>query len=241
MEVADQQYLAGMLVGDELPVNRQMAETSAMAYRTNVSNREPDGNAPYGRLLYHSDMMWADNPMQLLSLYGLKVQQPSVPTVFVSTTHAWDTLPADLRARVDGVEALHVTGQQMRGDDQDELVTPIREHDHSTIKPVGNSHPRTGRTMLYVCQMMTREIVGLSPQDSEELLEALFAHLYDPAHALEHGWQEGDLVAWDNLAVQHARPHVTVEGPERTLRKVIAPVPVWTADRPEMPRFSRAG
>ncbi len=42
-------------------------------------------------------MMWADTPMELLSLYGLEVEQPSVPTVFASATHAWDALPEELR------------------------------------------------------------------------------------------------------------------------------------------------
>ena len=48
-----------------------------------VSNKEPGGYAPHGRLLFHSDMMWAPEPFQVLSLYGLEVEQPSVPTSFV--------------------------------------------------------------------------------------------------------------------------------------------------------------
>jgi taurine dioxygenase len=45
---------------------------------------------------------------------------------------------------------------------------------------------------------------------------------------------------WDNYAIQHARGNVTVEGPARTLRKVIAPR-LSRAARPESPRFSKAG
>ena len=58
-----------------------------------VSNKEPGGYAPYGRLQFHSDMMWAPEPFQVLSLYGLEVELPSVPTAFVSTTAAWDSPP----------------------------------------------------------------------------------------------------------------------------------------------------
>ena len=111
----------------------------------------------------------------------------------------------------------------------------------STTKPVGFQHPRTGRTILYVSQMMTSEIAGLPFDESEELLETLFSYLYDPAHSWQHDWRNGDLVLWDNLAVQHARPNVTLEGPARTLRKVIAPVPNRSAIQTETPRFSQVG
>ena len=120
------------------------------------------------------------------------------------------------------------------------MLQPIREQIQSSTKPIGNPHPRTGRTMLYVCQMMTQEIVELPNDESEGLLEELFAHLYNPDNLWQHEWRNGDLVAWDNLAVQHARSDVQIDGPVRTLRKVIAPRPSL-ADRPETPRFSKVG
>jgi taurine dioxygenase len=241
IDVSYQCYLAGLVVADALPLDRREAESLANPYPFNVSNKQPGGNAPYGRLLYHADMMWADEPMKLLSLYGLHVEQPSVPTIFVSATRAWQTLPGDLRRRAQDLSAVHVTGQQTRGGNPDELLQPIREQIRSAAKPVGHRHPRTGRTILYVSQMMTSRIEGLPREESEELLEALFAHLYSPAHTLQHDWREGDLVLWDNLAIQHARPSVTSDGPERTLRKVIAPKPVLPVDQPETPRFRKAG
>jgi taurine dioxygenase len=79
--------------------------------------------------------------------------------------------------------------------------------------------------MLFVSQQMTSHIDGLSPDDSNELLEALFAHMYAPANTLQHEWRAGDLILWDNLACQHARPDVKIEGRARTLRKVGWPLP----------------
>jgi taurine dioxygenase len=92
-------------------------------------------------------------------------------------------------------------------------------------------HPRTGRTLLYVSEQQTREIVELSPADSDGLLAELFAHLYSPANTLEHHWREGDLVAWDNLTIQHSRADVELHGPARTLRKVVVPPPwLWAVE-----------
>ena len=77
--------------------------------------------------------------------------------------------------------------------------------------------------MLYVSEQATIEILGLEPAENEELLEVLFKQLYEPSGILEHHWRQGDLVVWDNVAVQHGRRTVSLEGPERTLRKVTGP------------------
>jgi hypothetical protein len=54
-------------------------------------------------------------------------------------------------------------------------------------------------------------------------LQALFALLYRPDNVYEHHWREGDLVFWDNLALQHGRPPLTQPG-ERTLRRMASVV-----------------
>jgi alpha-ketoglutarate-dependent taurine dioxygenase len=198
------------------------AATERFSY---VSNTEPDGGSPYGRLLFHSDMMWSDLANQVPSLFAVEAEQPSTPTVFASTALAWDTLPDDLRARVEGLHARHESGQQGRGgtEHEDELIQPQWDRLRDTVTPVANTHPRTGKTMLYVCEQQTREIVELPDDESCELLDALFAHLYRPEVQLVHPWRTGDLVVWDNQAVQHGRPYLQGDGPARTLRKIHAP------------------
>jgi taurine dioxygenase len=236
LEAKEQTYLAKLVIGHGGPTSDGSEVDTAEPYF--VSNKKSGGGAPYGRLLFHSDMMWADTPFQVLTLYGLEVEEPVVPTLFTSAAHAWDTLPEDLRARVEGMHAVHMTGQRQRGEETEELLQPERERVQTTTKPVGYAHPRTGRTLLYVCQMMTSHIAELPEEESEDLLKALFEHLYSPAMIWEHEWRKGDLVMWDNLAIQHARPDVSIDGPVRTLRKVIAPKPVL-AEKPETPKFSK--
>ena len=123
--------------------------------------------------------------------------------------------------------------------DPNVLVTAF-ENAMTRSTPVAFQHPRTGATVLYVSQQMTQHVVGLSKEESEALLEELFTHLYRPECLYEHMWTNRDLVAWDNIALQHARPNVTLEGPVRTLRKVFAPIPPRTAT-PSRPKFAKAG
>jgi alpha-ketoglutarate-dependent taurine dioxygenase len=237
LSVGYQNYLASAVIGMEDAAGAGEKDDDAAYF---VSNKRTGGGAPYGRLLFHSDMMWADNPFQVLTLYAVEVAEPVVPTMFTSATNSWNTLPDELRARVTELHAVHQTGQQVRGDDQEgELLQPQRDRLHSSTKAIAHTHPRTGRTILYVSQMMTGKVAELPEQESEELLDALFAHLYSSAAVWTHEWRSGDLVMWDNLAIQHARGNVDVEGPVRTLRKVIAPRAA--IQKLESPKFSKVG
>jgi alpha-ketoglutarate-dependent taurine dioxygenase len=233
-----QQYLASLVIGREGPASDGATYDASDVFF--VSNKEDDGGAPFGRLLYHCDMMWSDNPFEVLTLYGLEVSEPSVPTIFTSATHAWKTLPAELKDRLEGLHALHMTGQARRaGDEEGALLQPQREQVRSVTRPIPFAHPRTGEPILYVSQMMTRKIIELPGQDSEDLLGEVFARLYDAAAIWQQDWRIGDFVMWDNFAIQHARGEVTFDGPPRTLRKVIAPRLV--AGSVEKPRFDKVG
>jgi alpha-ketoglutarate-dependent taurine dioxygenase len=216
-----QTYLSEMLIGNHMPDPAAIPVLDIC-----ISNREERGVAPYGRLLFHSDMIWSEKKCKLLSLYGSEVAQPATPTLFASSARGWDTLPEDLRVRAEHRFAVHGhdddTYYRRAQNDPDVLVSSFENLPFLKL-PVAYTHPRTGQTLLYVTQQMTKEIADLDPQESEELLEALFAHLYRPEFIYAHHWRQGDLVAWDNIALQHARPNVQIEGPARTLRKVFAP------------------
>ena len=226
IDPAYQDKLCRMLIGDDGP------STTAGRDPYYVSNKEPGGFAPYGRLMFHADMMWHPQPYRVLSLYAVNVEPGSPATILASGTHAWESLPAELRARVEGLHAVHITGQvYSRGGD--DLLKPERKDEQSTITQIAHRHPQTGKTILYVSQQMTREIVELPHDESEELLQTLFSHLYDPARLYEHDWRTGDLVVFDNIAMQHGRGNVDADGPIRTLRKVVAPIPKLSVEKPQ--------
>jgi alpha-ketoglutarate-dependent taurine dioxygenase len=227
---AYQYYLVDLLLGHEPPTEEEAAAGAARQGRFMISNKEPEAAAPSGRLLYHCDGMWSDEPYEVLSLHAVDVEPPVAPTQLVSATHAWSMLPSDLRARVEGLHALHVPSpeyihERRRAAFEGQLIHGTRGHMPVVTAPVAHRHPRTGRTILYVTQGMTREIMELPSEASEDLLEELFAQLYAPERVYEHEWREGDLLIWDNLATQHGRPYVTLEGATRTFNKIGLPAP----------------
>jgi taurine dioxygenase len=234
---AFQYYLSYAIIGKEPP---HQDPTNQPKRDSLVSNKEENAIAPFGRLLWHSDMMWCVDACELISLYGLEVEQPASPTLFVSAADAWKTLPDDLRARVEGrvAEHVHDVSYERSGGDANVLTAAFDDGDCNRL-PVGYQHPRTGETLLYTCQQMTAGIADMPKAESEELLEALFDHLYADENVFEHQWHKNDLVMWDNLAIQHARPNVASDGNVRTLRKTFAPMPESLKTR--IPKFAKAG
>lgn len=224
ISLEQQTRLCRMLIGepfDEAPA------ASARPGPYYVSNKEPDSGAPFGRLAFHVDLMWSPDVFQLLSLYAVEVEQPAASTVFTSSVEAWRNLPDDLRARVDGLRAVHGDGSDytVRLDGGKEALVVAFETADTVTLPIAYPHPRTGQILLYVSEFNTQRIEGLPPEESADLLKELYAHLYDPSRCVEHNWRNGDLVIFDNIATQHARGNVELEGPTRTLRKVFAPAP----------------
>ena len=135
----------------------------------------------------------------------------------------WPLLGTLLRSL--GTVPIFRASDDRSGDPDSEVARPDFGTTLSTVKPLVWDHPRTGRELLWLCEQMTSEVVELDAEESEALLRELFAHLYSPENRWQHEWREGDLLLWDNVAVQHSRPDVIEDGPVRTLRKFGTPHP----------------
>jgi taurine dioxygenase len=185
---------------------------------TLVSDR-PGGAIREGPLLFHSDLAFTPTPLVAISLYALEIPAGGTCTYFADAVAAARRLSPATTAAIGTREALHVYPlTDARGDRRFRVATvdpeaPRAEH------PVLLAHPRTNEPVLFVNQMQTDAISGLEEPASEALLADLWSTLYAPANVYTHHWRVGDLVVWDNLAVQHARDDV-VPGSGRTLRRV---------------------
>jgi taurine dioxygenase len=186
-----------------------------------VSNHRADGSLGSRASTFHIDYGFFPRPYQALSLYGLEIPPGGTETWFVSGIAAARSLPDDLRRRVDGLNARHAI--DVRSPLKETVVRwrqgRLDETYPHAVRPVLWTHARSGRQILAVWEQQTDAIVELEPAAGTALLEELFDHLYRDQHRYVHLWQPGDLVLWDNHALQHGRPHVGVEQP-RTLRRV---------------------
>jgi taurine dioxygenase len=137
-------------------------------------------------------------------------------TVFADAVAALAALPDGLRRRIDGLEACHLWPTTLSDRQRRSEVGPDWP---GSVHPIVLHHPRTGVEVLFVNEHQTDAVVGLPADEGEALLQVLFGVLYRPANVFEHRWAAGDLLVWDNIALQHARHDLTGAG-TRTLRRV---------------------
>jgi alpha-ketoglutarate-dependent taurine dioxygenase len=191
-----------------------------------VSNK---GNGMFGtgadqELLWHADGTYGPQPGIATSLLAKDVTPGSAPTMFANAIRALESLPPELRVRLETLSAVHVRETQVERPDQPhrkegELanVAPgaVRSYEH----PVLYQPPHLEERVLYVNRLMTSHIVGLSSTESQALMEVLFGYIYRDDNTYIHNWEPGDVIIWDNIALQHRRPRATSSAP-RHLRRL---------------------
>jgi len=164
-------------------------------------NGEPIGNLPDGEMMFHHDMLHADVPHTATVLYAVDIPSVGGNTLFASGYAAYESLPEDVRAPLEGRKAFHHYnyGSQQKGDEQG---TPAFSE---SVHPVFRTHSETRRKAIYVNRLMTEGIVDMPDDQSATLLERLFDHSERPEFVYEHIWRPGDLLMWDNRCSMHAR------------------------------------
>lgn len=178
-----------------------------------------DGNLGAGPLCYHSDLSFTPEPFRALSLHALDVVDGQTWTRFAHGVAAFEALPPELRAQIAPMSAAALIS---RVQSHREIAYSAPEYLPQVERPAIMPHPVTGEAILYVSEMQTARIGSLPPEQSEALLRKLFGYLYAPGNVYEHRWHNGDLVIWDNLALQHSRPDLTGCVPRRLQRVAVA-------------------
>jgi taurine dioxygenase len=163
---------------------------------------KPIGALPDGEMHFHSDQCHQERPAMASMLYAIEVPRAGGNTLFANGYAAYETLPDAVKRRIAGRKALNAYDYERaamkRGT---RLAAGVPSYAH----PVVRTHPATGRKALYVNRLMTVRIEGLPEQESDELLDFLFAHQERPEFVYEHVWRLGDLLLWDNRCTLHAR------------------------------------
>lgn len=167
---------------------------------------KPIGALGDGEAVWHADMTYKPVPPKAALLLGREVPPSGGDTHFANMYMAYDTLPAELRAQIEGLQCVHDASRNSAGqlrlgfaDNTDPRLTV------GAIHPLVRVDASTGRKSLYLGRRRNAYVQGLSLEDSEALLDTLWAHATQPHLTWSQQWQAGDLVAWNNHVTLHRR------------------------------------
>jgi taurine dioxygenase len=167
---------------------------------------KPIGNLGHYEAEWHTDMSYNELTPIGSALYSLEVPPSGGDTGFSNMYSAFETLPAELKRAIVGKTCRHDSSRNSVGelrkgfkDVSDPRAAPGADH------PIVRTHPATRRNALFLGRRRNGYIIGLPLDESEDLLNRLWAHAAKPEFAWYQKWKVGDLILWDNRSAMHRR------------------------------------
>jgi taurine dioxygenase len=159
---------------------------------------------------WHTDVTALVNPPAASILRAEIVPPYGGDTAWTNLVAAYEGLPQPLRELADKLRARHSFGQL------GQVIAPtssyaarIAANPLVAIHPVVRVHPETGERALYVSPSFTShdsDIIGLSPRQSQRLLEFFYEEITRPQYTVRFRWEPGSVAFWDNRSTSHLGP-----------------------------------
>jgi taurine dioxygenase len=153
---------------------------------------------------FHTDHSNHPAPPKATLLFPVSLPTTGGDTQYVNMHLAYDDLPPAMKARVDGLKAVHVYLSRHSPRELKPLsVESLRRVPPPGVHPLVRTHPETGRKALYLNPVRIEAIEGMTETDALALVEELMAHATQPKYQYRHQWHHGDMVIWDNRCLLH--------------------------------------
>lgn len=172
-----------------------------------VVKKEADQQTNIGGA-WHTDHSYDQIPAMGSILVARELPPHGGDTEWAHMGAAYDALPDDLKAEIEGLEAFHTADHVYKADGiyaQTDMGRDMRGQDLKTgaVHPVVIRHPNTGQKLLYVNSAFTVNIVGRTREESLPLLHRLFDAALTADNTCRLQWQPGTVAIWDNRTTWH--------------------------------------
>jgi taurine dioxygenase len=190
---------------------------------TVLSNLDQNGNpvkenSGLGSLevVWHTDNSYIEEPPAGSTLYAREIPDDGTgKTSFNNQYLAYEELPAELKRAIEGKRSKQDASRNSAGVLRPGVKKPEKPEDvPGPMHPLIRVHPATGRKALYLGRRRiwpSQFVEGVSHEESEALLDKLWAHATQPKYAWQHVWRVGDMLVWDNRCAMHYREPVNSE------------------------------
>ena len=160
---------------------------------------------------WHTDHSYDQIPAMGSILYAREVPSVGGDTLFASMYAAYDALSDGLKAMLSTMNAEHSSrhafgeGAYMDTDfeDLDGRLGNTEAATQDAVHPVIIRHPLSGRPALYVNGDFTVKFEGWTQEESQPLLDYLYAHARQNEFTCRFHWRQGSMAIWDNRATHH--------------------------------------
>lgn len=178
---------------------------------------------------WHTDVTFRERPSFSGILRARKLPEIGGDTIFADTSAIYEDLPADIKDRIELLDAEHDILQSFGWRVTPEKREELKFKHPAQIHPVVRRHPISGQRHLFVNHVFTTRILGLPKAEAADLLAYLIDRVKAPEYQVRFTWTPNSIAFWDNQATQHyavldywpaerLMERVTVAGTDRPTR-----------------------
>ncbi len=153
---------------------------------------------------WHTDDSYFPVPAKATLLQSLAIPDSGGQTRFANMQTAYRDLPEEMKARIEGLRAVHRYDTRRAKAPPIELTREEEAETQEAVHPLARRHEDTGETAIYFNANRTDRIVGMSAAESDSLLDQLDRHTIQPKYQYHHTWRVGDILIWDNRCLIHS-------------------------------------
>ncbi|MAV76185.1 MAG: taurine dioxygenase [Cellvibrionales bacterium] len=172
-----------------------------------ISILESTADKPTKIECWHSDMTFRQHPPLATVLRAQVVPDKGGDTLWGSMTAAYRGLSKSMQDFLSTLTAVHDFSYGFK----ESLAEPGGQQrlaqalvDNPPVRhPVIRIHPESGKFVIFVNELFTRHIEGLSRSESDALLAFIFEHIRTPEYSCRFVWQPDSIAIWDNRSTQH--------------------------------------
>ncbi|HPE47353.1 MAG TPA: TauD/TfdA family dioxygenase [Hyphomonas sp.] len=163
---------------------------------------------------WHTDHSYDSEPAMGSILVARVLPDTGGDTMFASMYRAYDTLDDATKEKIGGLSAVH-SAHHIFGSGKGTYYnttdaggnrignTAAADVLADVTHPIVITHPLSGRKALYVNPAFTVKVVGMTDEQSKELLSHLYAHAMNKDFAYRFQWRPGSVAFWDNRSTWH--------------------------------------
>jgi alpha-ketoglutarate-dependent taurine dioxygenase len=162
---------------------------------------------------WHTDATQKVCPPNFTTLYPVELPASGGGGTAIANMRAgYNVLPDEMKQRIDSMKTVNrlvgsvpakkpdIYGGTQDQADLQKTMTPA-------IHPLVRIHPVNKSKVLYFNPIKVENIIGMTPEESHDLLDELLEMAVRPEFIYEHNWRMGDMLIWDNRSAMHKAGH----------------------------------
>ncbi|EAW32934.1 taurine dioxygenase [marine gamma proteobacterium HTCC2143] len=156
---------------------------------------------------WHSDMTFKKHPPMGTILRSRIIPPKGGDTLWSSMTAAYDGLSSGMQNFLSSLTAVHdfafgFKESLAEAGGRERLAQAVADNP-PVEHPVICTHPESGKKVIFVNELFTTHIVGMTAKESRALLGFLYEHIVTPEFTCRFSWQPNSIALWDNRSTQH--------------------------------------